>query len=119
MLVFSFFLVATILFAQQGEMQGFTLSGGKAKRKSLAEVMAYDAAHPLPPNFKAVVRPELHRPTPTAQDPDAKAVSKSGSLVEASAMNAPTSMPSPAQIIRSNFLSIWGAYANVPGRESP
>jgi hypothetical protein len=118
-LLFSLTFFANILFAQNVEIRGFTSSGNKAKKKSLAEVIAYDASHPLPPNFKAILRPELHGPEPVAQDPNSKPASKSGTLIEDIVLNPATSMISPAQIIHSNFLSIWGSYSAVSGRESP
>src|SRR4051794_13858055 len=118
-LLFPLALLANILFAQNIESHGFTLSGKKAKKKSLAEVIAYDASHPLRPNFKVVLRPELRGPTPIGQDANSKAASKSGTLLEAPGLNAVTSMISPTQIIHSNFLSIWGSYTAIAGRESP
>ena len=115
-LVFPVVLLANILFAQ--EIHGITFTG-IAKKKSLGEVMMYEASHPLPPNFKPLIRPELHRPPPQAQDPNAKPVSKAGTLVEASTVNPAPSLMTPAQIIHSNFLAIWGSYPVIAGRESP
>lgn len=118
-LSFFFCLAANVLYAQNKEIHGFTVSGKKGIRKSLKEVIAYDAAHPLPPNFKAFLRPELHGPEPRGQDPASKAVSKSGTLLDAPVLNTPTIMAPATQIIQSNFLTIWGSYNNVAGRESP
>jgi hypothetical protein len=61
-LVFLFCIAANVLFAQNKEIHGFTVTGIKGIRKSLKEIIIYDAAHPLPSNFKAPLRPELHGP---------------------------------------------------------
>ena len=116
---FLFCFAANILFAQNKEIHGFTVTGIKGIRRSVKEVMIYEAAHPLSPNFRATLRPELHGPRPQRQDPQSKAVSKSGLLLNSPVMNIPTSITSSTQAIHSNFLSIWGSYNNVAGRESP
>ena len=65
------------------------------------------------------LRPELHGPRPQRQDPQSKRVSKSGLLLNSPVMNIPTSITTATQAIHSDFLSIWGSYNNVAGRESP
>src|ERR1700730_4803785 len=117
--LFLFSLLANLLFAQNIEIRGITVTGKKAIKKSVAEILAYDSVHPLPANFKAVLRLELHGPTPVGQDPQAKAISKSGTLVDAFKLDTTTSSTPPTQIIHSNFLSIWGSYSVINGRESP
>ena len=117
--LFLFLILANVLLAQETELHGITVKGKKGIKKSLAEILAYDSTHPLPPNYKAFLRPELHGPAPRGQNPGSKAVSKSGALVEASQLNTPTSLLAPTQTIHSNFLSIWGSYSVIAGRESP
>ncbi|MDP4284313.1 MAG: hypothetical protein Q8891_07815 [Bacteroidota bacterium] len=118
-LVFLFCFVANVLFAQNKEIHGFTVTGIKGIKKSVKEILIYDASHPLPHNFLAPLMPELHGPTPQKQDPQSKAVSKSGILVNSPVLNTPTLLAPVTQAIHSNFLSIWGSYTNVSGRESP
>jgi hypothetical protein len=117
--LFLFSLFANVLLAQNKEIHGVTATGKKGIKKSLAKILAYDAAHPLPSNFKAFLRPELHGPKPHGQDLQSKAVSKSGTLVNASGLNTATSMTPATPIIHSNFLSIWGSFSIIAGRESP
>jgi hypothetical protein len=117
-LLLLFTLIANILLAQNIEIKGVTVTGGKGIRKSLADVIAYEAAHPKPPNYRVILRPELHKPPPTAQDAQAKAVSRSGILIDAAKLNAATYFTPATQTIHSNFLSIWGAWNPATGRES-
>jgi len=117
--LFLFSLFANVLLAQNKEIHGVTVTGKKGIKKSLAKILAYDATHPLPSNFKAFLRPELHGPKPHGQDLETKAVSKSGTLVNAPVLNTVNSITSATPIIHSNFLSIWGSYSIIAGRESP
>ena len=61
----------------------------------------------------------MEGPTPKGQNPNAKPVSKFGSLVKNNVSNIPASLTTATQLVNSNFLTIWGSYANVSGRESP
>ena len=114
-----FLILGNVLFAQKIELHGFTAKGKNGIKKSLAEILAYDSTHRLPPNYKAFLRPELHGPAPRGQNPGSKLVSKSGALVAASDLNTATSLLPPIQTIHSNFLSTWGSYSVITGRESP
>lgn len=118
-IVLSFVLMlVTVSNAQQGgQIQGVTTSGIKGISKAIGEIIAYEKVHPVPADFKAALRPELKGPIPVGQNPEAQSVSKSGSLVTAPATSSLIS--APIQSVYSNFLTIWGSYANVAGRESP
>ncbi len=112
------FLSANIFAQDNIQVNGVTLSGVKGISKSVAEIIAYEKAHRLPADFKATLRPELEGPIPKSQNPGAKSVSKSGSLVENYIAKIQGPLV-PTQTAYSNFLAIWGSYANVAGRESP
>ena len=89
--------------------------------KSMAEVMAYERAHPVPANFKPPIRHDDDGPRNLADNPAAMPVSSFSSMVS-SAINSrsnPVSINTPTQAIHSNFLSIWGSYAGQAGNESP
>lgn len=118
-----FFLAATFLFTTlhaqyRTGIKGISINGIKGIKKSLADIIAYDLAHPIPLTFKARLRPELEGPEPRGQYPGAKAASKTGTLVNANNYRT-TPSSAPTQSIHSNFLAIWGSYAGVTGRESP
>ncbi len=116
----SFLLVFIVkfTFAQQGEVNGITITGIPGVKKSLSSVIAQEKAHPLPPAFVAALRPDLKGPEPSIQDPLSTQASQGGSLVSvATATSAVSSVISSSAY--SNFLTIWGSYANVAGRESP
>ena len=111
-------LFCSAIFAQnKNEVKGITISGIKGVTKNVANVIAYDKAHPVPLHFKVPLKPEMDGPEPTSQNPDAKKVSKFGSLVEGGTSGTTTSSSFPS--LTSNFLTIFGSYAAVPGRESP
>ena len=117
-------LIAIFFFSatnaqNNGGIKGITTTGIKGIRKSLPDIIAFDKAHPIPPGFKIHLRPELEGPRPKGQNPDAKPVSKFGTLVNKNVTNTSSSLTTPTQIVNSNFLTIWGSYANVSGRESP
>jgi len=117
-----FFLLATLLysvvFAQnKSEVKGVTISGIKGITKNLSNIIAYDKAHPVPLHYKVPLKPEMEGPEPVSQNPDAKSVSKFGSLVNGGSSGTTTSSTVPS--LTSNFLTIWGSYAAVSGRESP
>ncbi len=105
-------------FAQHNDVKGTTVKiTGIAK--SVSEIIAHEKAHPLPPNFVAKLRPELEGPEPISDHPDAKPVSKYGSMVNNAAANTSSVSTSSSISSFSNFLTIWGSYAAVAGRESP
>jgi len=115
-LFFLFFI--THSFAQnKGEIKGIKITGIKGIKKSLATAIDYEKAHPLPENFKVKLRPELKGPTPKGQDPNAKRVSRLGTMIQNEILNIP--LAATTQTVYSNFLAIWGSYENVSGRESP
>ena len=110
----------SVMYAQNKvEIKGITITGIKGIKKSLANIIAYDRSHPIPDNYKVHLRPELEGPIPKGQNPDAKAVSKFGTLINANNIDNTTSISVPTQSVNSNFLTIWGSYALVSGRESP
>ena len=112
------FLLLTGVFAQSQNIKGVTVTGIKGIKKSLASILAQERAIPL--NFKVHLKPELEGPRPIGQHPDAKPVSKYGTLVTGNNANYRTTSTSPpTQAVNSNFLAIWGSYASVAGRESP
>ncbi|HUS00991.1 MAG TPA: fibronectin type III domain-containing protein, partial [Chitinophagaceae bacterium] len=111
-------LLITGVFAQTQNIKGVTITGIKGIKKSLADVLAKERA--IPANYKVRLRPELEGPRPKGQHPDARPVSKFGTLVTANNVNYRTTSTSPpTQAVNSNFLAIWGSYAAVAGRESP
>ena len=99
--------------------KGITTSGIKGVQKSLSEVITLSQEHPVPANFRAKLRPELEGPEPRQQNPDAKRVSKFGSLITSQSVTTPLGPDIATQLAYSNFLTIWGSYASVSGRESP
>jgi hypothetical protein len=107
------FLIGLSLFMNFsfGQIQGVTYTS-KGIRKSVAEIIAYEQAHPTPANFVPSLRHENEGPRNKAQNPDALPSSKT------TGVNAPNSVTA-TQTVNSNFLTIWGSYANVGGRESP
>ena len=106
------------VFAQTGSIRGITVTGIKGIKKSLADVLAQERSIPL--NYKVHLRPELEGPRPIGQNPNAKPVSKSGTLVTPDNVNNKVTATSPpTQAVNSNFLTIWGSYASVAGSESP
>jgi hypothetical protein len=112
------FLFSAIYAQNNNEIRGITITGIKGIKKSLADVIANERS--IPPNFKMHLRPELEGPVPKGQNPNAKSVSKFGTLINASNINSKTTATSaPTQTVQSNFLTIWGSYASVSGRESP
>ena len=108
-----------VKFSLAQEIQGVTVKGITGITKSLSEVIALEKAHPLPPNFIATLRPELEGPEPSRQNPLAQPVRKAGSLISGAASLSASVSSSTSLPAFSNFLSIWGSYANVAGRESP
>lgn len=102
--------------AQHREVRGYTATGIKGIQRSLASVIAYDKAHPIPENFKIHLRPELEGPRPRGQNPGSQAAAKMGNNSTAYKVTATSA---PTQTVHSNFLTIWGSYAAVNGRESP
>ncbi|MBA2248804.1 MAG: fibronectin type III domain-containing protein [Chitinophagaceae bacterium] len=112
-------LCFTCMYAQNSEVRGVTITGIKGIRKSIATLMAYDKAHPIPANFKPKLRPEREGPEPKGQAAGAKAVNKFGTLVIPGAART-TATSAPTQSVYSNFLTIWGNYGTgIAGRESP
>ena len=112
------FTIAVGFSFAQGNIKGFTYHAGPGITKSEADIKAFENTHPVPPDFVPALRPELKAPNPKAQHPDAKAVSKFGTMVT----ETPTITPlvSTTQKVWSNFLAIWGNYGTaIPGRESP
>jgi hypothetical protein len=117
-LLFFSLLVNSSFSQPPDQIKGVTVSGIEGIKKSASEIIAHEREHPLPPNFVATLRPELDGPTPIGQNPEAKPVSKFGALVGGTTTTTATST-STTQANFSNFLAIWGSYANVAGRESP
>jgi Secretion system C-terminal sorting domain/Fibronectin type III domain len=111
-----FFILCGVYAQNKNEIRGITITGIKGIKKSLAIVIANERSIPL--NFKAHLRPELEGPIRLGQNPDAKAVSKFGTLVNGNNYRT-TANSAPTQVVTSNFLAIWGSYASVSGRESP
>ncbi|MGN6605101.1 MAG: fibronectin type III domain-containing protein [Ginsengibacter sp.] len=111
-------LLCPALFAQNtNEVKGITITGIKGITKKLSNVIAYDKAHPVPLHYKVPLKPEMEGPEPVSQNPDAKSVSKFGSLVNGGGSTTTNTTAIPS--LTSNFLTIWGSYAAVSGRESP
>ncbi len=102
----------------KSEIKGITVTGIKGIKKSLIDIIAYEKAHPVPDNFRIHLRPELEGPRPKHQFPGSKPGSKSGTLVNSESFRT-TATSAPTQSVYSNFLTIWGSYAGVSGRESP
>lgn len=112
-------LFSPVLFSQITHgIKGITTTGIKGISKNLKAVIAYDKSHPIPLNYKAHLKPEVDGPEPIGQDPNAKSVSKSGSLVDA-AISASGNTSTSVALAASNFLAIFGSYTSVSGRESP
>jgi hypothetical protein len=116
------FLLPVLFICQtltaQKEIRGVTVSGIKGIQRSLASVIAYDKAHPVPLNYRPRLRPELEGPRPKGQQPGSQKVSKSGSQVQGDNYKV-TVTSAPTQAVHSNFLTIWGSYSGATGRESP
>lgn len=113
-------LIAVFLFSamyaqNNNEIRGITTTGIKGIKKSLADVIANERT--IPANYKVHLRPELEGPRPKGQNPEAKPVSKFGTLINATNINYRST--SITQTVYSNFLTIWGSYASVANRESP
>ena len=119
-LLFLFVLLfSSSLFCQITHgIKGITTTGIKGISKNLKAVIAYDKSHPIPLNYKAHLKPEIDGPEPIGQDPNSKSVPKAGSLVDAGISGSGTTTSSIG-LATSNFLTIWGSYASVSGRESP
>ena len=102
----------------QGNIQGVTYSGQRGISKTDADMKAFAKAHPVPPDFVPLLRPEPKGPTPLNENLDAPKVSKFGTLVTGTSTS--TTAVVPTQTGWSNFLAIWGNYGTeIPGRESP
>ena len=118
-LIFLFIFSFGASYAQDGVVSGTTYTTSTGVTKTAAEIIAYEKAHPLPPNFIARLRPELEGPEPQGQNPAARSVSKAGLLVTPAAASTPSVSLYSSQPAFSNFLTIWGSYAGVAGNESP
>lgn len=102
----------------QGNIKGVTYSGQRGIKKSDADIRAFQVAHPEPANFIPPLGPELEGPVPRTQNPDAKAVSRFGTLPTTTTAASTSALTT--QNYWSNFLTIWGNYGTaIPGRESP
>lgn len=102
----------------QGNVQGITYSGQHGISKTDADMKAFATAHPVPPDFVPLLRPEPEGPTPRSENLDAPKVSKFGTLVTGTSTSTTTVVPTQTGF--SNFLAIWGNYGTaIPGRESP
>ena len=109
-------LLAVFLFsALSAQIRGITITGIKGIKQPVISVIANERT--IPPNYKVHLRPELEGPTPKGQNPNTKPVSKFGTLVNANNINNRST--AVTQSVYSNFLTIWGSYANVANRESP
>lgn len=115
-LLFSF--LVNFAFGQATQVKGISVPEMKGIVKTVSEVTAYEVSHPIPFHYKAPLLPELHGPRPKGQNPDAKAVSKYGELIPATDVNTSTVLTTASQPVHSNFLTIWGSYIDVQGRES-
>lgn len=114
-------LVALLIFCNvnaqfKDGIKGFTVSGIKGIKKSMANIIAMDKLKPMPGKIK--LKPELERPRPTHQYPGAEAINRSGSMVSGDNVKV-TATSAPTQAVHSNFLAIWGSYAAVSNKESP
>lgn len=114
------FLVILSLFMNFsfGQIQGVT-SSAKGIKKSVAEIIAYEQAHPVPVNFTPSLRHENEDPEHRVPNPNALPVNKAGSLLKDNQNVYSPGSVNATQTINSNYLAIWGAYNNVAGRESP
>lgn len=102
----------------QNNIIGVTYRGQQGIKKSDADIRAFQAAHPEPANFIPPLGPEMQGPVPRTQNPDAKAVSRFGTL--ATTTTAASTSALTTQNYWSNFLTIWGNYGTaISGRESP
>lgn len=120
LLISSFSLAATATFAQPGgELTGTTVTGITGVTKTIGDAIRAGKASRVPDNVIIPVRPEPRAPEPTMQNPEAKPVSKYGTLVTSSGTTTTITSSSSAIPAFSNFLAIWGSYATVSGRESP
>ena len=63
-LLLFFIFTVQFSFAQNGEIEGTTITNIPGITRSFSEVIAQEKAHPLPPNFVAPLRPELEGPKP-------------------------------------------------------
>lgn len=118
---FLFTLVTICIFSlnyaqNKQEIKGITITGKKGIKKSLTNIIAKPRR--TPDNYRVRLRPELEGPKPKGQNPKAKPETKMGTLINrVSTQTAATSVTT--QSVQSNFLTIWGSYAPVSGRESP
>lgn len=117
-LLFLVVFIVNISFAQQGEVKGTTITDIPGVKKSLSAVIAQEKAHPLPAAFVAALRPDLKGPEPSMQNPLSTQANQGGSLVSGTTNTSAVSSVISSSAY-SNFLTIWGSYANVTGRESP
>src|ERR1035437_5278368 len=102
LLLFSF--CAIFSFAQ---IHGYTLTGVKGIRKNLADVIAYDNAHPQQYNPVRIIE-EVEGPGLIGMDPKARAVTSFGTLVKPQNRRVPpVTTNTPTQSIYSNFLGIY------------
>ncbi|MDQ6814555.1 MAG: T9SS type A sorting domain-containing protein [Bacteroidota bacterium] len=116
----SFTLLSSYSFSQAGgELTGTTVTGIHGITKTAGDVMKEVGLSRVPDHVIIPVRPEPKAPEPTMQNPEAKPVSRYGTLVGSTTSTGPTTSTSTTQATTSNFLAIWGSYATVAGRESP
>ena len=112
------FLIFSVGYSQNANIHGITTTGIKGVKKSVARLIELSDAKHLLGNYRVHLRPELEGPIPSGQNPAALPVSKYGTAITVNTYGV-TSSSAPTQSVYSNFLSIWGSYANVSGRESP
>src|ERR1035437_4836065 len=95
-----------------GQIQGVTYTA-KGITKSMADIIAYEKAYPVPVNYATAIRHDNEGPTNKVPNPNALPAPKNGFTPNGA--NSVTA----TQTVKSNFLSIWGSYAGVAGNESP
>jgi hypothetical protein len=113
-------VLSMVMNYSYGQIHGITTTS-KGITKSVADIIAYERAHPTPANYTPSLRHENEEPENKVPNPDALPVSRSGSLLKGNNLgqvNSPVSTTA-TQTVNSNFLAIWGAYNSVAGRESP
>jgi hypothetical protein len=117
-LLCAFSSVGLLSYGQGGEVHGVSFTV-EPTHVNLSDVLAYQRQHPVPPDFVAELKPQLEGPVPAHQSPTTAKVAKGGTLVTSTNLNTSTVSSSSAFNAGKNFLTIWGSYASVSGKESP
>ena len=113
-----FLLIANTLQGQQ--IRGKTIHLGPGITKAVAEIVKWEALHPINYRIHKPLRRENELGLIKNSNPDAKAVSNYADPVFFPSVILPQTpnIITSTQTMWSNFLSIWGGFTAIPGSES-